>query len=305
MQVACNQLGTARRRFWKWLIIFAYHGVRFPQESVDLVVSCGGQTLYLNVFLARHLAAKNLFIGSLRGVSPLCFSAVMTTRKKEGVGNQIVLELSPGNVDEALVAEKGAGFRQRIKMENEKLWVIMVGGNGSGYRWDDVDADTLCSSLHAMAKLHDVKWLLSTSRRTPKKLERKLQQFTVEHPEFFAYAVFFRQSPEKIAGDYMGAGDRIFVTEDSTSMISEAIAARKPLVTLAPRHALPDTKHLGFLSTHEEKHRLKSLSLTDAELLIAQAANWHFVAMEHSVEQQIRKSMRALLIDAHQTGPKV
>ena len=42
---------------------------------------------------------------------------------------------------------------------------------------------------------------------------------------------------------YLGAAERVFVTEDSMTMLTEAIYSRRPVVSLRPQHAAPTARY--------------------------------------------------------------
>ena len=82
-----------------------------------------------------------------------------------------------------------------------------------------------------LARREGIRWLVTTSRRTGKEVEAKLRGLLP--PEVVADAVWWCHLPEKKFPAYLGAAEVIWVTQDSVSMVTEAVAAGKPVVVIA------------------------------------------------------------------------
>jgi|GEM_PF-687233 len=238
----------------------------------DVIISCGGQTLYLNLLLAQRTGARNFFLGSLRGIHCRLFTAVISGLWIPNVSNLVELELSPGLFDSEQAAQAGAAFlanlcaasgSEKIGYGQKTYWAMLVGGDGAGYQFDDADMAALEALLLAASRRYGIQWLLTTSRRTARRHEQRLAVFAAQNQDIFAYRVFYHEKPEPVVMAFLGAADKVFATEDSSSMISEAIMSRKPVVTLAPRHSNANDNYRRFLHKHRDKNRMISLSLAE------------------------------------------
>jgi len=45
-------------------------------------------------------------------------------------------------------------------------WLLLIGGNGAGYRYEDADWRALAAAVNRLGKEEGVRWLVTTSRRT-------------------------------------------------------------------------------------------------------------------------------------------
>lgn len=295
LKITCNSTNPIIQHFFRLLTRLCYHQFQPPIKPQTMVISCGGQTLYLNIYLARHFNASNFFLGSLRGVKPENFSAIISGLYIDGVKNLIELELSPGlfNKTEALTA--GRELRERLPNPSQKLWALLIGGDGAGYKYQDDDIAKLKQFLLESAAKYGIQWLLTTSRRTAIEHERQLHEFSLQHPDIFAYTVFFHHSPEKVVASFLGAADAVFATEDSSSMLSEAMIAGKPLFTLRPDLCAVNDNYQRFLSKHQQKRRMHPLTLDTASQQI-ERYNWNsFEQLNVSVEEQLAEKIDAIL----------
>ena len=103
--------------------------------------------------------------------------------------------------------------------------------------------------MNELAARHGVRWLISTSRRTGRAAEDAL--FAALAPHNVAYAVWWSRREERILGDLMGAAERLFVTVDSMSMISECIAAAKPLILVHTGDGTPNQRYQDALTKYQ------------------------------------------------------
>ena len=226
----------------------------------DLVVSAGGNTSFANVLLARHFCVPNVFIGSRRRLAPSAFAAHLTLEPTGEAGN-VVTPVAPSPVLPEDIAKRGAGFREAQGLADEKLWLMACGGAGAGKTYGADDWTQLGHWMNVTAETHGVRWLLSTSRRTGPAGEEALA--TTLHEEHLAYAVWWNRRPERILGTLMGAAERLFVTVDSMSMISECISAEKPVTVVDAGDGIPEPLLTEALDRHARLGLCRRVSAAD------------------------------------------
>ena len=222
-----------------------------PQASpddVDLVVSAGGNTAFANVLLARHLGRPNAFLGSKRRLPGRCFTAHFTL-EPTGEPSNIVMNVAPSPLSAPEMNARGHAFMANHGLTGERLWLMACGGDGAGKTYNPRHWQALGGWMNALAARNGVRWLVSTSRRTGRNGEQALR--AALKPAHTAYAVWWSQREERILGDLMGAAERLFVTVDSMSMISECIAAAKPLALVHTGDGSPNRRYQNALDKYE------------------------------------------------------
>lgn len=117
----------------------------------------------------------------------------------------------------------------------------MIGGNGAGYRYRRQDWQTLARVMSALARRYDIRWLLVSSRRTGKRAGQVLRYHLDE--KLLAAQSWYEEGDKFRAEAWLGAAERVFVTEDSMTMLTEAIYSRRPVVSVRPRHAVPTDRY--------------------------------------------------------------
>lgn len=123
---------------------------------------------------------------------------------------------------------------------------LLIGGDGSGYRYNQQDWQTLGAALISLAQRYDIQWLITNSRRTdPTLLERLSEQINDKTTAQFCR---YDLPNQPCIQSLLGASNRIFCTEDSLSMLSEAVAMNKPVVSLRPREFTEHETHAKILA---------------------------------------------------------
>ncbi len=245
------------------IILAGYQQVPAKVTAGTLLLSCGGNTSFINAALRRQWGNPGVFIGSLRRLKPTCFTAVMTIEPVAGASNNIVMDFAPSYIDQDGIADAGSAFLAE-KQPARPLWVMLLGGNGAGYTYDTHDWETLAQNMRALAQTHQIQWLVTSSRRTDQSAESCIESRLGEY--LFDSLWFSRHGSQSLKG-FLGAAERVFCTEDSMTMLSESINAGKPVVSLRPRQAAPNQRFLDAVVRFEKNAFLARSSIEQAHTL--------------------------------------
>lgn len=273
-----------RRPRSAWPLRLFYRGDLLPGAGVDLIVSAGGKTSFANAWLASVLGVPNVYAGSLRGLSARCFSVVLTLEPVPGAASNLVVPLPPSAVDTERVEQLGREFRQQLRVPGQRYWTLLIGGDGAGYRYAQADWLALAGLMNGLAARHGIRWLLVSSRRTPRSGEVLLKQ----HVDSAALAAscWYRDGNDYRAEAWLGAAERVFVSEDSMTMLTEAGYAQRPVHSLRPARAAPGQRYeqalqrfaeRGFLCRHslvELAERPQSLDTQQCRALDVSPMQW-------------------------------
>lgn len=237
-------------------IQYFYKTYSLPQNKPDLILSTGGNTANLNVWFAKAYHAHNILNGRVRGLREALFTKV-TTVIDLGYTNQIVIDVAPNTITAEKLKAEAQNFLDLHHLQGE-FYALLLGGDGAGYRYDDTFYDELIAFLKRTSDTNHIQWLITTSRRTPLSVEEKLKQHLKDHS---AYFVAYNTKPEKVLLPFLGASKAVFVTEESASMISEAISARKPVYTLFPKEANPDSNYQKIVEKFLTQKWIKKIDM--------------------------------------------
>ena len=185
-----------------------------PQTAnFTLVVSTGSTTYYANKLMAKRLGVPNIAILHPNGYR-LDFARILCPAYDHPPKRPNIVEL-PLNLcasDAALFTEKANEFKTKHQPQKPAVGLIIGGPNAVS----DIDPAVLRKNLEDIFRLTDgcERWV-TTSRRTPQSVETMLADFP------FDYALINSRDPYNPIPAFIELCDRLFVTSDSASMISE------------------------------------------------------------------------------------
>jgi uncharacterized protein len=205
-------------------------------QPADLVISAGGDTIAANVAASRLLAAANIFCGTLRHAAPRDFSLIVSSyARHEKLARHIVC-LKPTAMDpDALGRPKDIPVFGPSHPPG--VAALLIGGDSGLFRYSEDEWRTLLAFVSAQHAAHGTRWLISTSRRTPEWVADAVAQQLPEDGGTGAIEELldYRKSGPGTLPRLMARADVVLCTEDSSTMVSETIAARLPVVGVAPK----------------------------------------------------------------------
>lgn len=178
-------------------------------NNFHAVVSAGSSTYYANIYLAKKLNIKSIAIMLPRGFRYKDFDYILANSHDNPPKRENLIEL-PINL--SFSESKGI-----LKREKLKSLGIIIGGSNSVFQ---MDVNIINNKLYEIFTNYPnhLKYL-TTSRRTQKGVDAVLKKYN------FDYKVIYSQdSSINPIPDFLEVCDHLFITIDSTSMLSEAKA---------------------------------------------------------------------------------
>lgn len=224
-----------------------------PQAGV--VVSAGGDTLAANAAAARLLAVPNLFYGSLRRYRPEDFSLVLTSYARNANLPNHVMALKPSrfDADRLPVARLEAGAPRTVG--------LLVGGDaGRAFRYTAGDWDGLLAFIDTLSRFDGTRWIASNSRRTPDAVSDRLAGLAEAGGPITRFIDVRRASAGSLE-ELFAAAEVLAVTSDSSSMVSEGVWVRRPVVVLAPCSGILTPDESGYRAWLAENGWTRTVSI--------------------------------------------
>jgi mitochondrial fission protein ELM1 len=199
----------------------------------DLVVSAGGETQMPNICVTRLFGVPNIFCGSLlRGLGPQNFSLVISSYDRDAGSPRHMVVLKPSSIDPDKlgrptdVPRYGPDHRPRLAG-------LLIGGNAGPFRYRRAEWERLIEFVRAVSRQWGTRWLISTSRRTPDFVSDMIGALAKDE-SLVARFIDYRTAGPGTLPEIFGKAEIIVCTEDSSTMVSEAVSARLPVVGVAP-----------------------------------------------------------------------
>ncbi|HEY5653742.1 MAG TPA: ELM1/GtrOC1 family putative glycosyltransferase [Pontiella sp.] len=185
----------------------------FQAPDFSLIISTGSTTYYTNKLLAKQLGVPNIAILHPKGYR-LNFNYIFCPAYDHPPKRDNITEL-PLNLcaaDQSFFDEKSDEFRSKHTSKKEAIGIIIGGPNSVS----EIDPKRLKEQLEQIFNLTENKehWV-TTSRRTPKEVEDLIDAYPFDFK-----LINSRDSYNPIPA-FIQLCDRLFVTSDSASMISE------------------------------------------------------------------------------------
>lgn len=247
-------------------------GCQIPASKPDLIVASGGKS----VFAARSLAVKFdvplVFIGVRKSYPSEWFHTVFTPSACETGMNDVLIEMIPTQVTKASVERAATAWADR---PTGRLWAMVIGGASVSHRYAASDWDELAAGMNALARREGIRWLVTTSRRTGAEVEARLRAGL--DMSDVAAAVWWAGKPEKKMAAFLGTAERVIVTQDSVTMITEAVASGRPVTVTHPVDVrFPrDSFMPSYLANLEAAGRIIRVSMADISAAATPAESFH------------------------------
>jgi mitochondrial fission protein ELM1 len=252
-----------------WLLRTVYGLDARSLPRAHLIVSAGAETLAANIAAARVLGAPNVFYGSLRGFRPENFSLVLTSYARYAARPRHVMALKPSSIDPATLPVR-TGVERLGPRRPPRLAGLLIGGNAGGFSYAPDDWSRLIGVLGETHRAWGTRWIVSNSRRTPGAVSDAISSLAAEAAGAIAEFIDVRAVGSGTLRGVFERVEAIVCTDDSSTMVSEAISALLPAVGVTPiQHAFTEEErgYRAFLAANGWYRSLAITELTPERLL--------------------------------------
>jgi uncharacterized protein len=215
------------------MLRMAYRIDAYALPKADLVVSAGGETQMPNICVTRFLDVPSIFCGSLlRGLGPENFSLIISSYDRDATSPRHMVVLKPSAIDPDKLGRPKIVLRYGPD-NTPKRAGLLIGGNAGPFRYRREEWVRLLEFARNVAKAWGTRWLISTSRRTPDFVADRIAELARDE-SVVAKFIDYRTAGPGTLPEVFSQAEIIVCTEDSSTMISEAVSARLPVVGVAP-----------------------------------------------------------------------
>jgi KDO2-lipid IV(A) lauroyltransferase len=227
----------------------------------DAVISCGSSLAMVNRLIAFENMAKSIVI-----MKPGLFSlkrfdlAIIpehdrVPKYKNVVFTKGALSRELDDNDKKLIKEITNEYRLDVPPLSHPVIGLLIGGDNKHLSLEAEIIEKIINDLNKIIKDFGGSILISTSRRTGNNIEGILKNLASKNKGCRMLVIANEHNPEGAIDSILYLSDILVVSEDSISMLSEAVNAKKHTVIFKLKRKNPD-----FISKHErliddlEKH---------------------------------------------------
>lgn len=182
--------------------------------------------------LAAGSGAQTYFVGQPKRLPSSNYDLLVSTPSTPVKGASLELEMLPTSFTYKEFQAEHAHLANQ-----EDCWCLLIGGNARGFSYEETHWKAMADYVLSCCSSQGVQWVISTSPRTGEHAEAYLKQRLMPEAGFNGQLYLWQESKTTEQPSVMlmlAAANRVYVTEDSASMLSEAINTRLPVISLRP-----------------------------------------------------------------------
>jgi len=205
----------------------------------DLLVSCSRRAAAVSIAVKRASGGRTLTVHVQNPLTdPRAFDMVVAMEHDGLVGpNVISVPTALHDVTPERLGEAAKLWRKRLFKRGRPLVGVVLGGSNKHQPFTLKMAGELMDGLQRLRRETGAGLAITPSRRTPDEIKAAFQTRFAGDPDVFCWDM---QGDNPYLG-ILALSDRLVVTSDSVSMISEALATPNPVEVFGPdggrRHA--------------------------------------------------------------------
>jgi len=183
---------------------------KFNYEFYDAVISTGSGTYYFNKYISKKYDIKSIALMLPKSYRYTDFDYIIAQSHDNPPKVENIIEV-PLNLSYSIP-------KDILKKENDKKAVgIIIGGDNDIFKMEFKKIKSVLDEVFAKYPKH-LKYI-TTSRRTPKQIDDLIESYN------FDYKLIFSKEPNiNPIPDFLVLCEELYITIDSTSMLSEAKA---------------------------------------------------------------------------------
>ncbi len=230
----------------KW-IIDSGGGVLLDDLTVDhdfsdekkkgcILLSAGNTPAPFNLAFGRILGVRRavLMTPSVIGTDPFDFAIIPEHDFPKSNDNVLATIGAPNFIIPDELEKKGKELVHDFPSGDSESWGVLIGGDTVNYSIDPEWIRINIGALLEVSSNRGAGLYITTSRRTSQDAERVLEEITGDREHVRMNLIASRDSRNPVPG-ILGLCSRIFCTEDSVSMLSEAVTSGKEIFLLRVR----------------------------------------------------------------------
>ncbi|MBQ3655140.1 MAG: mitochondrial fission ELM1 family protein [Synergistaceae bacterium] len=223
-------------------------GLRLPPVKPNtLFISAGSSAAPFCLACAKASGNKSAVVmtPSVLGTKPFDYAIIPEHDKHDPKDTNILTTLgAPNHIWPPELAKVGENFFADRDFGGKKIVAVLVGGSDANYKPSPKWAEDALGSLRY---IDGIKILLTTSRRTGDAVDSKIEEMFANDPSLGFMLILSKKPRVNALTAMLGKATHVLVTEDSVSMVSEAVTAGFRVGLLrVPRVAHPLKNALGF-----------------------------------------------------------
>ena len=219
----------------------------------DIVVSCGRRSASRAATIRQVSEGRTLAVHVQDPrIAPDAFDLIIAMEHDRIAAGPNVIKVATAlhDLTDANLAEAATVWAERFSRLGRPLIGVMIGGDVNGRAFTLADGRRLLDGVARLRAATGGGLAITPSRRTPAAVRTMFAETLGRDPRVFQWDL---EGPNPYRG-ILALADRLIVTSDSVSMVSEAVAAPAPVEVFD----LGFARHAGFLKRLETRGLIRT-----------------------------------------------
>ena len=222
---------------------------KLERVNADIIVSAGASLVPLNLCLSRENLAKSVVL--MKPSFPFNlfrYDLALIPAHDQGLmpRGSFRTQGALSDIDEASLNRAREVFAKSIPNPGRVRFSLFLGGETRNFKLSLSEIENLLSEVERSSEKLGGDYLITTSRRTPEEVSHFLKTRLENRGRCQSCVIATQDKRSEVVPGMMALADYLIVTEDSLSMISEALSSgKKVIVVKMAQNGLPN-KHYHF-----------------------------------------------------------
>ncbi len=287
----------------RWLTLFLKPecAKELEHQFADIIISTGSSLAPLNLLLKKENLARSIVVMKpsfpywIHGFDLLILP--LHDRVPKTSARTVRTLVTPNKVQEELLQKAAVKLTSQIppKSNGNKRLGIFIGGRSKSYHFNLAEFQKWVGELKACAEEFNYELLITTSRRTDSEISEILKKEFLGHPLTKLLVIANESNIDQVTYGMLANSDIAVVTEDSVSMISEAVAAGKQVLVLQLGNGKLPAKHSFFHRLLEQNKLIHLANAADFNSKLTSANGTRAREIMQNQSLEIQEALRKML----------
>ena len=243
---------------------------KINHDDFDVIISCGRKSVIPSIHL-KNTANKKVFNIHIQDpkVNLNHFDLIVAPEHDAIEGQNVISTKGAIHyLTESEINENKDYLNSFIKKDERKIWALIMGGPTKYYDYSTKNMKHIFTALYKLLKKHDFQLVVIPSMRTPKNIIQYAKDY------FGQNHTVIETIDKKAYLSALAISEKIVVTCDSSSMISEAALTGKPIYVANISPKKNDKRFQRF------RNLFKELNIT--RILGEEIENWNYQKLDET-----------------------
>jgi KDO2-lipid IV(A) lauroyltransferase len=266
--------------------------------QADVVISCGSSLSGINLMLSKENQAKSCVL--MRPPLTLHlkrFNLILVPEHDAMPKRRNIYRtrLTPNLVTLERLEEAARPLREKLALHEGPVIAWIVGGDTRRFQFSMSMIEETMEALKKVSLQKGAQLVITTSRRTREDIEQRIKEEMRSFPLCKYLVIANESNPPQTVYALLGLASCVVVTEDSISMISEAVSSKKQVTVVSVSPEAPSAKHRRFAQNLQKEGFIQFVKPQELETVLAQPAQDYLSRLqkeEAGLEDRLLRAFR-------------